>query len=69
MDCTDERCGHGGWLCFPHKMAYWRTDGVPGVSIPKHFRAATDGGYTQREMLQETFQGERNGEYELRKAR
>jgi hypothetical protein len=65
--CTDEQCGKGSYLCFKHKMEYWRTEGHSGVSIPKHFKAATDGSYTQRELLNETFQGEREGHYELRK--
>lgn len=52
-----------------HKLAYWRAEGHSAVSIPKHFKAATDGGYTQRMVLDEAFQGEREGKYELRKAR
>lgn len=53
-DCTDERCGQGQHLCFKHKMSYWKSSGHNPMSLPSHFRAANQGGYSQRELAADT---------------
>ena len=42
-------CALGPDDCWACKVRYWRVNGSP-LSLPTHFKAANEGGYTQREL-------------------
>lgn len=49
---TGAHCAVGPDRCTGCKLRYWRLNGSP-FSLPTHFKAATSGGYTQRELENE----------------
>jgi len=46
---TVAHCDLGPDQCFACKCKFWRLNGSP-FSLPTHFKAATAGHYTQREL-------------------
>lgn len=47
--CSRSRSCADGYTCIAHKVRHWRANGSP-LSVPKAFKAANEGSYTQREI-------------------
>lgn len=50
-DASLPHCDKGPDDCFGCKMRYQRRTGAGGVYLPMAFKAANEGGYTQRELF------------------
>lgn len=65
---TDPHCDRGADECFGCRVRYWRRNGSP-LSLPTHFRAANEGGYTQSELARETVAAAKRDGREIERVR
>lgn len=68
-DAGAPHCERGADDCFGCKMRHMRRDGVRGVCLPTHFKAATAGGYTQRELGREIIESAKAEGREIERVR